>query len=45
MPTYGPVPAHYVGFDDLVAAKVAADRPQDRADVATLRKKRAKKKG
>lgn len=40
---YGPVPAHYLGLDDLIAAKEAADRPQDRVDVAALRK--AKKKG
>ncbi len=41
---YGPVPAHYLGLDDLIAAKEATDRPQDRADVASLRKKRTRKK-
>ena len=42
---YGPVPAHYLGLDDLISAKEAADRPQDRADVDALRKERARKKG
>ncbi|NOT32019.1 MAG: hypothetical protein HOP15_16355 [Planctomycetes bacterium] len=41
---YGPVAAHYLGLEDLIAAKEAAGRPQDRADVASLSKKRAKKK-
>ena len=41
--SYGPVPAHYLGFEDLLAAKEAAGRPQDRADIASLRKSRAKK--
>jgi hypothetical protein len=42
--SYGPVPAHYLGFEDLVATKEAAGRPQDRADLVSLRKSRAKKK-
>ena len=41
---YGPVPAHYMGLEDLITAKEVADRPQDRADVASLRKWRTKKK-
>jgi hypothetical protein len=41
---YGPVPAHYLGLEDLIAAKEAADRPQDRADVAALRKSRVRRK-
>lgn len=41
--SYGPVPAHYLGFEDLLAAKEAAGRPQDRADIESLRKSRAKK--
>jgi predicted nucleotidyltransferase len=36
--TYGPVPAHYLGLKDLIAAKEAAGRPQDRADLARLRR-------
>jgi hypothetical protein len=36
--TYGGVPATFIGRDDLIANKVAADRPQDRADVAYLRR-------
>ncbi len=35
--TLGPVAVHYLGFDDLVRAKTAADRPQDRADLEALR--------
>ena len=35
---YGPVPAHYLSLDDLLSTKEAADRPQDRADIASLRK-------
>ncbi len=41
---YGPVPAHYLSLEDLLAAKQAADRPQDRADIAALTKARARKK-
>jgi hypothetical protein len=33
---YGGVPVHYIGKDDLIANKRAADRPQDRLDVAYL---------
>jgi hypothetical protein len=36
---FGSVDAHYLGRDQLIAEKTFFDRPQDRADVATLRKK------
>jgi predicted nucleotidyltransferase len=35
--TYGGVRVNYIGRDDLIANKEAADRPQDRLDVAYLR--------
>jgi hypothetical protein len=35
--TYGGVSVHYIGRADLIANKEAADRPQDRLDVAYLR--------
>ncbi len=35
---FGPVPAHYISFDDLIAAKEAAGRPQDRVDVRFLKR-------
>jgi len=35
--TYGGVSVNYIGRDDLIANKTAADRLQDRADVAYLR--------
>ena len=35
--TYGGVVVHYIGRADLIANKEAANRPQDRADVAYLR--------
>jgi hypothetical protein len=34
----GPVTAHYVGFDDLVRSKRAANRTQDQADLEALRR-------
>jgi hypothetical protein len=37
---FGDVPAHYLSLDDLVAAKTAADREQDRADLVSLRRAR-----
>jgi hypothetical protein len=37
---FGSVSTYYLGLDDLIDAKLAADRPQDRADVRVL--KRAK---
>jgi predicted nucleotidyltransferase len=40
---FGAVKAHYLGLDDLIQAKEAAGRPQDRADVRVLR--RAKGQG
>ena len=35
---FGSVDAHYLALDDLIAAKTAADRPQDRSDLVTLRR-------
>jgi hypothetical protein len=35
--TYGGVPVNYIGRDHLIRNKTAADRPQDRIDVAYLR--------
>ena len=41
---FGSVKTYYLGLDDLIQAKKAADRTQDRADVRVLqRAKRAKK--
>ncbi len=34
--TFGGVPAHYIGLDELINAKAAARRPQDRADLRIL---------
>ncbi len=34
--TFGSVPAHYIGLDELIGAKGAVDRPQDRADLRIL---------
>ena len=31
--TFGAVPAHYIGLDELIDAKAAVRRPQDRADL------------
>ena len=36
--TFGPVPAHYLSLDDLILAKSAAAREQDRADLVSLRR-------
>jgi hypothetical protein len=33
---FGDVPAHYLGLDELIRAKQALGRPQDRADVRSL---------
>ncbi len=33
---FGSVPAHYIGLDELISAKEAVHRPQDRADVRIL---------
>jgi hypothetical protein len=38
--TFGAVPAFYLGLEDLIRAKDAADRPQDRADLRVLRRAR-----
>jgi hypothetical protein len=35
---FGSVDAHYLALDDLIAAKAAADRPQDRSDLVSLRR-------
>ncbi len=35
--TYGGLPVHYIGREDLIRNKEAANRPQDRLDVAYLR--------
>ena len=35
---FGTVPAHYIGLDELVRAKEAAGRPQDRADLRILQR-------
>lgn len=40
---FGRQPAHYLGWDDLVAAKTAAGRPQDLADLDHLRRARRRK--
>ncbi|HTN71175.1 MAG TPA: hypothetical protein VMO00_08795, partial [Methylomirabilota bacterium] len=37
---FGSVSAHYLGLDDLIRAKEAAGRLQDRADVRVLRRAR-----
>lgn len=42
--SFGSVAASYVNLDDLIAAKVAADRPQVRADVRVLRRAKARPK-
>jgi len=39
---FGKVPTHYLSLDDLVAAKTAANREQDRADLVSLRRARAR---
>ncbi len=35
---FGKVPAHFIGREQLISAKSASDRPQDRVDVASLRR-------
>jgi hypothetical protein len=37
---FGSVPTHYLGREDLIRTKEAADRPQDRADVRVLQRAR-----
>jgi hypothetical protein len=34
--TFGSAPAHYIGLDELIDAKAAVGRPQDRADLRIL---------
>jgi uncharacterized protein YdcH (DUF465 family) len=41
---FGSVAAHYLGLDDLIRAKEAAGRPQDRADTQVLRRARDRAK-
>jgi hypothetical protein len=41
--TLGAAPAHYVGFDDLVRSKKAANRTQDQADVEALQQVRRRR--
>ena len=38
---FGSVPAHFIGLEDLIAAKTAARRPQDRVDLRVLEHARA----
>ncbi|MBC8289443.1 MAG: nucleotidyltransferase [Planctomycetes bacterium] len=40
--SFGNVPANFIGLDDLIAAKEAAGRPQDLADLHELRRLRDK---
>lgn len=35
---FGAEPAWYLSLDDLIRAKITADRPQDRADLVALRR-------
>lgn len=42
---FADVACHYLGLDELIRAKQAADRPQDRADLVVLRKARARRPG
>lgn len=37
---FGSVPTHYLGREDLIRAKKAVDRPQDRADIRVLQRAR-----
>jgi hypothetical protein len=39
---FGSEPAHYLGIEDLISAKEAAGRPQDRADLRVLRRARGR---
>ena len=41
---FGTVDCEFLGSDDLIRSKEAADRPQDRADLVVLRKARARRK-
>ena len=42
---FGAVSAHYLGLDDLIRAKRASDRAQDRADVQSLERARRGRRG
>ena len=39
---FGSIPAHYIGLNELIAAKEAAGRPQDRADLEILERARGR---
>jgi hypothetical protein len=39
---FGPMAAYYVSLEDLIRAKTAAGRPQDRVDVRLLRRAKAR---
>ncbi len=38
---FGSVPTHYIGLDNLIRAKVASNRAQDRVDVRVLHRARS----
>jgi hypothetical protein len=40
----GTVPALFIGFDDLLASKLASGRPQDLADAALLQRVRSRRR-
>ena len=42
---FGDVPAHYLSLDDLIEAKKGAGRDQDKADLRTLRRAGAERRG
>jgi hypothetical protein len=42
--TYGGLPVNYIGRDELIANKEAAGRPQDKVDVAYLRRMKERKR-
>jgi len=41
---FGSVEAHYLSLDDLLLAKAAAGRPQDRADLVSLQRARKRRR-
>jgi len=40
---FGSTAAHYLGLDDLIAAKAACGRPQDHADLVSLHRASARR--
>lgn len=38
---FGPVPAHYIALNELISAKEASRRPQDKADLRVLERARS----